>query len=146
MIAFSSFVEDPQTGQGDWDLFVVDLLTERVVNVTPYAGDQSSPSWSPDGSAIAFVEDNKLLLLNAGNATVDVVVDDSGIQLTSESRPTWSPDGAYLSVPGVREGRGWSIDYDLFRVRPSGGDLVNLTNTSRRREIEAEWNPAWMSM
>ena len=74
---------------------------ERITN-SP--STDSSPSWSPDGTRLAFASDR------GGNLDVYVMdVDGSNVvQLTdhpgTDSEPVWSPDGAQLAFASNRAG------------------------------------------
>lgn len=81
-----------------------------------------SPSWSPDGSHLAYVS------FETGHAAVFVqslytnlrrlVADFRG----SNSAPAWSPDGRQLAVVLTRDGNS-----QIYTMRPDGGDLRRLT-------------------
>jgi len=82
------------------DLWLSDLETGETRQLTDDDFIDMSPSWSPDGSTIAFVSDR------AGNADIWLmdVESEEFTQLTDGSRPAnspiWSPSGesiAYLS-------------------------------------------------
>ncbi len=95
-------------------IYVYDIESKKLTQVTSGDFDDSSPAWSPDGKTIAFVSNrteepdtnynNSIWLVDADNA-------DKGknlIQLTAspgtENSPTWHPNGktiAYVSVPDV---------------------------------------------
>ncbi|MDO8988206.1 MAG: Tol-Pal system beta propeller repeat protein TolB [Sideroxyarcus sp.] len=81
-----------------------------------------SPTWSPDGSQIAYVS------FERGHATVfvqslatrqrSVLADFPG----SNSAPVWSPDGKRLALVLTREGSS-----QIYTVRPDGSDLRRIT-------------------
>ncbi len=81
-----------------------------------------SPSWSPDGSHLAYVS------FETGHAAVfvqslytnqrKVVADFRG----SNSAPAWSPDGKQLAVVLSRDGSS-----QIYMVRPDGGDLRRIS-------------------
>jgi len=95
-------------------IYVYDIESKKLTQVTSGDYDDSRPAWSPDGKTIAFVSNrteepdtnynNSIWLVDADNT-------DKGknlIQLTTspgtENSPTWHPNGktiAYVSAPEV---------------------------------------------
>lgn len=81
-----------------------------------------SPSWSPDGSHLAYVS------FETGHAAVFVqslytnqrklVADFRG----SNSAPAWSPDGQHLAVVLTRDGSS-----QIYMMRPDGSDVHRIT-------------------
>jgi TolB protein len=81
-----------------------------------------SPSWSPDGSHLAYVS------FETGHAAVYVqslytnqrmvVADFRG----SNSAPAWSPDGKQLAVVLTRDGSS-----QIYLMRPDGGGIRRIT-------------------
>jgi TolB protein len=87
-------------------------------------GDDSMPSWSPDGARIAFVsnrkQQNEIYVMNAdGTGQRRVLARPARDDLL----PRWSPDGMRL----VFSSSAFRAGPDLFTVRLDGGGLTRLT-------------------
>ncbi len=84
-----------------------------------------SPTWSPDGSRIAYVsfEQKKPVIyvhsLATGRRTV--IANFKG----SNSAPAWSPDGRKLAVVLTKDGNS-----QIYTVNPDGSSLQRLSNSS----------------
>jgi TolB protein len=90
--------ESNQTG--NWEIFLLDLRTSAVHNLTNHPADELSPAWSPDGSRIVFSADRsgdgqpELYVMNADGSDVQrISAGSSGYRNAS-----WSPDGNALVV------------------------------------------------
>lgn len=101
-----------------------------LVNLTNDPARDFDPSWSPDGTRIAFAS-------NRGGKTTDIYVmnaDGSGLlNLTNhpsfDSLPAWSPDGSrivFLSDRDDDNDNGFT-DFDIYVINLDGSGLVNLT-------------------
>jgi Divergent InlB B-repeat domain/WD40-like Beta Propeller Repeat len=126
----------------DYDIWVMNPDGTGQVNLTntPNASE-FDPSWSPDGSKIAYVRDE-------GASTTDVwVMNSDGSEQTNittsperEFGPDWSADGAMFvfvrEVPGVVI----STQFDLFTMNADGTNQVNITN-SDFDELDPAWSP-----
>jgi TolB protein len=42
---------------GDWEIYVIDVLSGSLKRLTRSTGNDGLPTWSPDGEYIAFVSD-----------------------------------------------------------------------------------------
>ncbi len=121
-IVYSRYNTPTVQGHLYYDLYVYDLEKEEETPVTK--GLRAfNPSWSPDGSTIAFV--------HGADGTINLsTVDATGgsrKELTTFSKgeqvftPTWSPDGAWiLFAYAPRTHRG------IARVRPDGSGFETL--------------------
>jgi len=83
-----------------------------------------SPSWSPDGSRLAYVSfDQKkpiVMVQNLAQGTTKVVASYRG----NNSAPAWSPDSRYIAVALSKDGL-----TQVYRVPAGGGDAERLTDS-----------------
>ena len=126
---------DPSAGaQGPWELSIIDRAGQHVPlgGTAPLAAG-AQPSWSPDGSQVAFVGSTPG---DPAAPYVFVVSADRTAPptpLTPGTRPLWSPDGSRILVERWLDDRAAT----LFLVDPTtGADLADLGRGS-----SAEWSP-----
>lgn len=76
---------------GDNDIYILDLPTGEVRNLTNNPASDRDPSWSPDGQQIAFVSDrdgnNEIYIINVDGSQATNLTRDPG----NDIRPDWSP-------------------------------------------------------
>ncbi len=82
------------------------------------------PAWSPDGNKIAFECPTAGICLRnpdgSGAATIPNVTPGA-------TQVGWSSDGIYLLYSRNIDTTGFAPNYELFRIRPDGTDLMRLT-------------------
>jgi len=100
-------------------------------------GLSTSPSWSPDGRRIAYVQQEA-----HGKPGHIYIVDIAGgapVRLTLMDRsyggPRWSPDGTRLSVTDWDVGNG-----DIFILNADGSGMTNVTRNSAF-DGDPSWSP-----
>jgi Tol biopolymer transport system component len=98
-----AFAADGNAGQ--LDIFVARPDGSDAINITDDPLFNGQPAWSPDGSRIAFIEEEEagsiatLHVMNSDGTGDRVLVNGTG----SETQPEWSPDGksiAYVKNTG----------------------------------------------
>ncbi|MET0229279.1 MAG: hypothetical protein ABW234_11315 [Actinomycetes bacterium] len=96
-----------------------------VVNLTndPFTSD-TAPSWSPDGTRIAFTREGpggstSIMVLAAGGGAEKAVTPAGGF----DGAPDWSPDGKRIAFSRFLPGEGNRI----FTAAPSGKGLTQVT-------------------
>lgn len=98
------------------------------------------PSWSPDGSKIAFKSDRA----PSSNGGIWVVnADGTGLTLLTfdpsfgSAKPTWSPDGSKIAFHSNRDGLIGSI----YIMNADGSNVTRLTNQLPFSDAGADWSP-----
>jgi len=111
-------------------IYVINIDGSNQRQLTDFGID---PSWSPDGSRIAFGASN-IFIMN---------VDGSNVQrLTngwSDTNPPWSPDGTRILFAGTNTG---NSGRDMFVMNADGTNPRNLTNDGTAGGFEGgTWSP-----
>ena len=96
-----AFVRNVTTGPGGSDIFLMNPDGGALVNLTNAPGDDLYPSWSPDGTKLAFTSRreggvSKVFIMNADGSGV-VSLNNS---LSDEGASAWSPDGTRIAYAG----------------------------------------------
>lgn len=91
-----------------------------------------APTWSPNSRQLAYTQEN-----NSGIGIVNV--DGTGARTVisgDAAAPSWSPDGQWIAFTSNRSG-----SRDVWRIRPDGTGLTDLTNTPAVDDYAAGWSP-----
>ena len=109
---------------GRYELQVADADGFNAQSVLASAEPIMSPSWSPDGSRLAYVSfDQKkpiVVVQNLAQGTTRVVANFRG----NNSAPAWSPDGRFLAVALSKDGL-----TQIYRIPATGGEAQRLTDS-----------------
>ena len=113
-----------------YDIAVVELARGSVQRLSDNETFENYPSWSPDGTRIAFLASSGSGLDQVGNTRLAVMAADgsSREQVATEFPivmypPKWSSDGERLAVVGVGPDAGIYVARRfLYTVRPDGTD------------------------
>jgi Tol biopolymer transport system component len=137
---------------GDWDVWTMNGDGSDSVNLTsggepPEGWQDDQPSWSPDGTRIAFTstrgggEDRDIFVMGADGSGIAPVTAN---QDWEDLGPDWSPDGSHL-VFTRRPVDGLS-DSDIFVVDADGSNERNISESFEAQPGQHQWSdnaPDW---
>ncbi len=133
-ITMSRIVFSRSTGNGS-DLYAVDYDGAGLLRLTANRVLNLCPSWSPDGSMIAFTSYRDhlqgLFVLDTANGQVRQIIAQGGLNFGAD----WHPGGDELLVSLSRGG-----NPEIYRIKPSGQIIKRLT-VSKAIEISPSWAP-----
>jgi len=135
------FASDPgDTGNADYDLFVMDPDGSNKVQLTTYGKWINHPVWSPEYSRIAYSATidgkDKIFIMTAdGKVNRQLTFGDN-----YDKFPTWSPDGKYLAYVSYILGNAGNTA-NLFVMDIYGKNTKQLTFLEGVNEY-ASW-PSW---
>lgn len=100
---------------GTMDVYMREVGTGTEKQLTSGGGTEYAPALSPDGSLLAYLDDeDDLWLLDLGSGSRRKLIDDGREAL---GRPTWSPDGRFIAVGDLKRLNGrFREGYNQIRI------------------------------
>src|SRR5439155_28596 len=128
-IAFSS------NRDGSYQIYVMDADGSAATRLTSLPGQNSEPSWAPDGRHIAFVSSqdghSEIYVMNADGSAQTKLTSDP-----ADYTPRWSPDGLHIAF-GCNRGGG---NLDICGMAPDGSAETALTSAAGSNS-QPSWSP-----
>jgi dipeptidyl aminopeptidase/acylaminoacyl peptidase len=130
-------------------LYVVNVATKAVTQVTTGDYDDGQPAWSPDGTRLAFVSSRGTDPDRENNSDVFVVEARARAvpqRLTSwpgpDDSPVWSPDGRSIAYLQGSEPPLYAYNQDVLAVVAAAGGTPRLLTSALDRDVSApRWTP-----
>jgi eukaryotic-like serine/threonine-protein kinase len=130
-------------------IYLVNLDTSGLTQLTELDEGACQPSWSPDGSQIVFISpcagradltdsiyrNSSLYLMNADGTGQKPLTNVP----SSDFDPAWSPDGKRIAFTSLRDSK-----RDIYLLTVETGAIVRLTTVSGdvQENIQPSWSPA----
>ena len=117
-------------------IFTIPKLGGEIDTLVLSTRQPMYPQWSPDGRAIAFVQDS-----GDGTGLYIMSADGTGIRelLTTPyelGSPAWSPDGQRMAFVSDQAG-----PFEIWTVRADGSGARRLTDATGYRDTDPQWSP-----
>ncbi len=119
---------------GEPHVYVMNADGTGVTQLTSGKTSGTHPTWSSDGSSIAFVRNGDIYVMTSDGSDPKRISDINA----EESDPAWSPDGKWIAY--VRRTPGTPVQ-NVWVMHPDGSERRALTRHQAGRTFTPAWSP-----
>jgi Tol biopolymer transport system component len=124
------------TRDGRSEVYVMNADGSRQVRLTDNSGEDSAPTWSPDGARVVWASARggvarQLHTMNSDGSDVRRLTSQPG----TPGWPDWSPDGRHIAYHAARGDGNW----DIWVINADGTEPRRLTTSGSGQR--PRWSP-----
>ena len=120
---------------GDSEIYTMDAGGSNIRQITNNNTQDSSPSWSLDGTRIVFTSnrdgDWEIYTMDADGSNIRQITNHNA----RDHNPSWSPDGTQIVFTSNRDG-----DSEIYTMDAGGSNIRQITNNNAR-DSSPSWSP-----
>jgi TolB protein len=136
LTAVTSGSSRPALVTADEQVYVVPAAGGAVHRLTSRDLPAHSPSWSPDGKQLAYVQGTQINVLDRGSGSTKAIV---FVRLLSTDPPAWSPDGRRIAFTALSSPEGFAN----VSVAASTGGKAKVLAATPWGTGDAQRGPVW---
>ncbi len=126
---------------GNYEIYLLDLPTGVMLNLTHHAAQDRHPAWSADGRFLAFES------VQRGTGTGIYLIDLQRLDLPPYRltpptiravQPAWSPNGNYIAFSGAMDDM---FNNEIFLINLYDKQMIRVTNSPFVFDYGPSWSP-----
>jgi Tol biopolymer transport system component/imidazolonepropionase-like amidohydrolase len=132
---------------GSMDLWVMDMRTRAVTQLTHEKGPATSGAWAPNGTRIAYLVDRRIVRTIDLLRTADPPRTHGSANVQDSGRPSWGPDGRVFATGQLfqysdryREGTNQLVLHSIDSERPLAAITLAVNHSAGNRQ---NGGPVW---